>query len=657
MIFNQRSDDATKVNPKHSSIHAALMDQFINKYDEKEFVEFTDAELVSEKAGTLVFDSESYVNYFLLAFRSIQSKRITYFEDSAESKINLNKLRWILQNFCIVGFNSLGYDVPLVTLVLQGYRAADLKAFSNRIIYERLHWRAMETEFNIKFPPLNHIDLIEVAPLMASLKTYGGRLQSRRMQEFPIEHNKQLTKEEARAVKLYCFNDLEVTHDLYQELKPALDLRTQMSHEYKQDLRSRSDAQVAEEVIKSELKRLNGYYPKRPVIDPGTSFFLKVPSFINYELPQLRTMLDVLRSAKFVIGGLGEVEMPAELSKVKIPIGNSVYRMGIGGLHSSETCIAHKADENTFLIDKDVASYYPSIILNQELCPKHLGKSFLKVYKSIVDRRMEAKRTAPKGVVEQSLKITINGSFGKLGNKYSVLYAPDLLMQVTMTGQLSLLMLIEWIEKIGISVVSANTDGILVKCPKDRYIDLEMWVMHWEKITGFITEEARYKATYNRDVNNYIAIQENGKIKAKGAYTERGSSGNSVLSKNPESLICIDALYKFLTDGIPIEETVKNCKDIRRFVTVRTVKGGGEKSGVYLGKTVRWYFSKDMKGTINYVTNGNKVPNTDNAMPCMDLPTEFPLDVDFQHYIDKANEILHDIGYFEKSNLTVPSLF
>jgi hypothetical protein len=299
-----------------------------------------------------------------------------------------------------------------------------------------------------------------------------------------------------------------------------------------------------------------------------------------------------------------------------------------------------ESGEEFYLIDRDCASYYPNIILNQGLYPSHMGKAFLKVYRSIVERRLKAKKEKNK-VVADSLKITINGSFGKLGSKYSSLYAPDLMIQVTLTGQLALLMLIEMVELIGIPVVSANTDGIVIKCPVDRYDDLNNVVKYWEKLTNFETEETRYKALYSRDVNNYLAVKEDNKCKAKGTYSTPG------LQKNPTSLICVDAIKAIIVDSTPIEETILNCKDLTRFLTVRTVKGGGEQDGVYLGKAVRWYYSTETKNkTINYIASGNKVAKSEGAKPCMDLPPTFPTDINYQWYINETIEMLHDIDFY-----------
>lgn len=238
-----------------------------------------------------------------------------------------------------------------------------------------------------------------------------------------------------------------------------------------------------------------------------------------------------------------------------------------------------------------------------------------------------------------SLKVTINGSFGKFGSKWSVLYSPDLLIQTTVTGQLALLMLIERIELAGVSVVSANTDGIVVKCPNSRLKELEEIFLEWETITGFETEETRYIALFSKDVNNFVAIKADGSHKAKGVYAPGG------LAKTPSNAICVEAVIENLKRGTPVEDTIYGCWDVTKFVTVRTVKGGAvDQAGNYLGKAVRFYHAMGISGQLTYKVNGYAVPTTEGARALMDLPDEFPADVDFDWYIAEANSILKDIG-------------
>jgi hypothetical protein len=661
MFFS--SDQLNKVNINSLSSFN-IVDPFSLDYDDKQYIEFTDAEIVAAKGSTLVFDCESYWNYFLASFKCPITKKLIIFESDYEAykDINLQKLKWVCENFCIVGFNSFSYDVPVLAACLLEFKAHEIKQLSNSIIYENYHRKQIEEEIRqsiddatYKLPVWNHIDLIEVAPLSASLKLYSGRLHAKQMQELDIDPEKELTEQEKKVVKFYNINDLDNTELLMKELIPALDLRTQLSIEYNQDLRSKSDAQIAEAVIGSELIKINGYWPKKNNIASGTILKYETPSWMKFETPELQELLKLVQDTNFFVGDSGGPEAPKDF-KPSVTIGESTYKIGIGGLHSTESCISHKATDDMLLCDRDVSSYYPAIILNLGLFPQHLGKNFLRVYKSIVNRRLEAKKAGNK-IVNQSLKITINGTFGKLGNRWSILYAPDRIIQVLMTGQLALLMLIETLYQCGVQVVSGNTDGVLIKCPKDMYARMVAAVIYWEKLTGFETEETQYKAIYQRDVNNFIAVKLDDTVKVKGCYAEKGSSGDSVLSKNPENLIVSDSITAYLTKQIPIADSITNCTDIRRFVTVRNVKGGGVKSGVYLGKSVRWYYSTAIQGEINYKSNGNKVPNTENAMPLMTLPDELPDDIDYDRYIKIALDTLKDIGYYSNGKQNTGYLF
>ena len=124
----------------------------------------------------------------------------------------------------------------------------------------------------------------------------------------------------------------------------------------------------------------------------GTEYRYQIPYYLNFQSDLLKYALNVVANAKFIVDHTGSVAMPQEIKELPIEMNGSVYRMGIGGLHSSETSIAHVADDEYILLDKDVTSYYPYIILNLGLAPQHLGEQFLDVYRTIVDRRIEAKR-------------------------------------------------------------------------------------------------------------------------------------------------------------------------------------------------------------------------------------------------------------------------
>lgn len=590
----------------------------------------------------LYWDIECFPNFFYVAFFSKRLRKVISFEQSPDSELDYQSLAWVLWACELVGFNTNRYDIPLVSVALDYADCERLKACSDYLILQDARPADVEKEFDVVIRDYNSVDLIEVAPLQASLKKYAARMHAKRLQELPYSPHEALNEEQAEYVRDYCLTDLLNTEMLDNELKEQLALRVALSQQYEQDLRSKSDAQIAEAIIVSEVTKMTGRRPSRSKVNVGEQFHYEPPAYVFYETPQLQGMLDYVRQAMFVIDDNGYPRCP-QMQELTLRMGANVYAMGLGGLHSQEKCRALLADDRYGVKDIDVASYYPRLILNAQIKPSAMGNAFSEVFTAIVNRRLEAKRAGNK-VEADSLKITANGTFGKLASSHSAIYSPRGAIQVTLTGQISILMLIELLHSRGFEVASGNTDGVVVRYERAREPELTSLVKLWEAHTGLETEETPYAAIYNRDVNNYIAVKPNGETKAKGVYAEKGSTGNTRLSKNPEGLIVSDAVIAFLSKQVPIERTIVDCTDFTRFVFVREVKGGGQHNGVYLGKVVRYYYGS-RRGAIHYINSGNKVANSDDATPCMDLPDEFPNDLDYRRYIADAMQVLVDIGH------------
>lgn len=612
-----------------------------------------DDELIAIKGTQLVCDIELYSNYFLCAFRSVTTKKCIYFEEAGP------QLNWILHNFQIVTFNGNGYDLPILALALAGKTIAELKHATNMIIQQEIKPWLVLSAFKVEQLEIDHIDLIEVCPLRASLKIYGGRLHAPQMRDLPFHPDSELTPDQIQILKFYCINDLVTTDVVLQNLTEQLAIRKEMSTKYGIDLRSKSDAQIAEAVIKSELTRM-GSKPKRPELACGKAYSYNVPKYIKYRSPVLIELLEDVKKARFIMSETGKIISPNQLidpsswgkpDKKKKPrkfeLFGKTYAVGIGGLHSNEKSVSHKAGNGFTIKDFDVTSYYPECISNQNLHPEHLGMNFLNIYRSLISRRITAKKNGNK-LEADMLKIVVNGSFGKFGSMWSILFAPQLLIQTTLTGQLAILMMVEQLNHKGIEVISANTDGVVMKYPDVMEDIVQSTVKEWENQTGFKTEETEYTAIYARDVNCYVAIKPNGKAKLKGGLLSNpwNSPGEEIFRfhKNPTNTICVDAVVAYLTKGTKIETTIRESKDFTKFVTVRVVKGGGVKNGIYLGKAVRWYYSTGANGDIVYALSGNKVPKSDGAEPCLQMPHEFPDDVDYGRYENDAYQILKEIG-------------
>ncbi len=652
------------------------------------------------------YDTECFPNFWLLKLRPIgeQSLSFSMREGQRLSDQQQAEIRALFQTYTVISFNGINYDVAMITGALCGYTPEQLKRINDTMIVDKVrHW-----DLGLpRWQPTDHIDIMEVAPGAGSLKQYAGRIHSKKIQDLPYEPDHVLSEPEIEEVTLYCENDLDVLEDLWDALQPQIEQRVALSERYGIDLRSKSDAQLAETLVKALCEDSIGQKIYKQDIDYNMEFKYDVPAYIAYQLPQLQDAVVKVRESTFSLGASGTVEMPYQLDKLAIPIGQSVYRMGIGGLHSSEAVAVHHSDDTFVLRDNDVAAYYPSLILNSGKYPKSLGATFTPVFQGIVDRRIAGKKECQRltklglkntpeytkaAVDNEGGKIQINGSFGKTGSPYSILFAPEMLIQTTVTGQLSLLMLIEWHEHYGIPVVSANTDGIVIKCPRDKVSLSEALISEWQTRTGLEMETVEYQSLYSKDVNNYFAIKSDGSVKRKGEYSTAGL----VEKKNPDVEICSDAVADYLAKGTPLLYTIAACRDIRKFVTIQKVTGGGmklwghgprkddkvrdmvpvlqangwikagrkwQRNGVltdahcayaacfqvqrpeYLGKVVRWYYSTQAPGPIVYAKRNAIVSLSYGAKPCMTLPDEFPTDIDYEWYLNKCLTILNDIGY------------
>lgn len=676
---------------------------------------------------TLIVDTECVPNFWSIGFRRVSDAKTLVIEHSERKPMTdaeRARIRSLILRNTIITYNGIGYDMPMIFKAIDGASNAELKQSNDRIIVGGMKpWHAREVlgvevprdcflrKDGSKTDGLHHFDLMEPQPnARASLKTLQGRLHGRKMQEVDFGHDRPFTDAEMDNTLDYMGNDLEATHNVFDALVEPLALRDTFSREYGINLMSKSDAQMGEAIIKKRVEQEIGERVQKVETPAGTTFKFKAPEYIRFdEGSKLAAIFERVKQTDFIVQADGKVELPEWLSAAKIDrnylidgevsVGGTVYQMGIGGLHSTEKNRSVHEDDDHLLVDFDVASYYPAIIINSGLYPKSLGPAFLKVFAAIRGERVAAKNRVKEinsllksttsistaellaernrmQAIEAGFKIALNGCFGKLGSPYSVLYAPHLMITTTLTGQFALLMLIQRAEKLGISVVSANTDGVVMRIPrsmcgeivKDRVTSgaVKDMIEEWERDTGFAMEATPYRSIYNRSVNDYIAVKTDGTVKWKGVIANPWRSGEGFkpdvrgqLMKNPQMPIIANAVVDLITKGTPIEETIRGSTDVREFVTVVNVQGGGMWRGEYLGKVVRYYWSTAGEEILRckaHATTGNhgKVSKTDGCRPLMELTGEFPDDIDYDAYIAATREVLMDIGYNDRPEPVKP---
>ena len=661
-----------------------------------------------------IFDTEMIGETFLVFVLIAETRKEFHLwldqpgqREYLQGMLNSNKLTW-------VGFNSLRYDLPMLSAALSKMPPKKLKEFSNALINEPdlTAWQAYK-RYDLTPLEIDHIDIKEVPPgVMLSLKTYEGRMHSPHLMDMPIDHSEDISKDQGKrqTVLNYCRNDVLETERLFNTVKKQIALREQLGKTYALDLRSKSDAQAAEAI----LRKICDIKPQPP--NPPKSVRFTLPEFIKTDDPKILALIDKITSYEFEINpNNGSPQFPQFL-KEPIQLAGGTYQFGIGGLHSKhDTKYYVEASKELLISDFDVASYYPNIIMSAGLIPKLPnggGAKFMQAYRTIYQQRIEAKRKGDKDTAN-TLKIVLNGTYGKLGSIYSAFYSPDLMLAVCLIGQLNLLCLISAVSKLGAFVGSANTDGITVTYHPSIRDKILAEIQENADTTGFEYEETPYSKLAMRDVNSYIAVtqEREGVIispktpitpvasakpytKRKGAFAKAGVMENV----SPTFQVCADACAEYLLNGTPIEQSVTNCRDIRQFVSIRNVTGGGvqhlsstkkddwqlvkdfgtkdnewyspstgkkikrksrppafevQSGGKPFGRVVRWYRSKLNFRPVTYIKSGNKVPDTEQARLCLNLPEQFPDDVDTDWYIARAYEMLESSGTIKTLNKEV----
>ena len=581
--------------------------------------------------ATFVFDTETFPNGTLFMAQELRTgDRFKLWRHEPGAVTRLKQFAVNPQHE-FIGFNSAYFDDVVVNAWLSSKDEAHIKGLANQLIDHRVAPWALTKA--LSFRHFRSIDLMAAAPPFVGLKALGARMNMPRLQDLPLPHDATLTAEDFQTVENYCANDVETTVALATALEDQLMLRVRMSRDYGMDLRSKSDAQLAERSLMHALGLERGVANIVP-----SSVRYTPPAYLSFCTPALQALLRRVATHPFAINETGHPVNPDFLAEEIYTTRTGRYQLGVGGVHSvHDKRVCHVATAGVQIVDVDAQSFYPSLLILNNFVPAGLGQRFTDELKNIYERRLSAKKAGDKNT-DASLKVAINSVFGQLGNRYSVLYSPDLLLAVTLTGQLTLLMLVERLEACGAECLSANTDGVAIRVTDEQMPAVQRAVEEFSALSRLVFEFTSYSVLALKDVNNYFAVKTNKQVKSKGIYAEPG------LRKNPAAPVCARAVGEWLARGTPFTKTLNEAR-FEDFLSARNVTGGGEQNGVPLGKVVRWYMSNDATlEPLRYVSNGNKVPKTDGARACMELPLVKPADLDRRWYWAECVIIACSVG-------------
>ena len=622
-----------------------------------------------------VYDIEVFQNIFHCSVKNTETNDIHKFEIS-ERKNQLRELvkffkqvdkyiTWgdyyttninIPANVIFCGYNNLHYDNPIINYIIEyedklmQYNipticssifnlSKTITTSSEDNIDAWKHWK-----YQIWFDTFDILTMLYSNKLRVGLKEIQVTMQYPNVQEFVCDWTKPLPLEDFDSMIDYNINDIESTSELLNRCKKDVDLRIAIEDEYGVRVLSKDGVNIGMKILTQKYLEKTGltWQDIKDLRSPMSVIPLKdvILPFIKYDSPILQRVLEDMKNQIVSPGRKGYEN--------KFVFNNLRYSVGVGGIHSvnSPEIIIPRDDE--MLIDIDVASLYPSMLIEYEFYPRHLGKEFLEVYKQIKDERIEAKHNGDK-VKNETLKLALNGLSGNLQNEHNFCYSPFAVMQIRINGQLLLLMLAEKLTQIGCRIVQANTDGLFVLLKKDVYSKVNSICREWEQLTKLTLEEDRFKAMYQYAINDYFAITEDNKVKEKGMFITAVKLGKGLTPK-----IIPKAIISFFKDGIPVEDTIKNCTDIRDFLMSektgkqwhveymneeqqRTNRFYASTNGGYLWK---WKYSNDSdaKSYQNMLTaSGVTLLNKFDDKPIEERK------INYRYYIMEAYKIIRDL--------------
>jgi len=632
--------------------------------------------------NVLIYDIETLKELFLIVIYNPESDVTYEFQVSRWTNQLDGFIRFTEQHdeHYWVGYNNLRFDSQVVEHILRNYE--NWHELSGLEICALIAQKAADTihdanydvfpEYREEWLSLKQLDLFKIHHFdnknrRVSLKRLEFEMDFENIEEMPIHHLKEnMTQLEIVETIYYCYNDVQATYEFYKitigdtnhplyKGNNQIELRQDIYEEFDIPCLNYSDSKIGDEMIKKYYCQEKGIHynelPKKGFFRKDIEIRKCIADYVVFQTPELQAFLK--RMKKTVLGLQDDF-------KESIEFYNNTYSFMKGGLHTENKPKVFEADDETKILDWDVSSYYPAIIINNGRYPQHLGKEFLRGYKQMFDKRLELKPLAKKdkkiaGIVG-ALKLAVNSVYGKSSDMQNWIYDRQLTMFTTITGELSLMMLIEAYELNDIHVISANTDGVTIMVTNDlmdKMYEINKW---WMELTSYELERTDYQKIIFSTVNDYLAVKTNGEIKKKGDFLT-----DFELHKNKSARIVPIALERYYTNDVPVATTIHNHTNIYDFCLRQKAskdfhyEGHSKENKTIYNKLIRYYVSGTGEKLLKVknpecTTNAADVSQVEAGewvmIVCNHLNIDHPLDnINHSYYIEKAERIIEKIQF------------
>lgn len=496
---------------------------------------------------------------------SLQDDKDALWKDRELDLIRKYRLPWATVDlFKIYALNSAGVNIDKNT----GERRKFGKSLKQVSI--NLKWHNL---LDFTLPPIDD----EEGDIYRKRSEYHGMTNEQLNHLITNDFDRYILPKYVKPMLHYNKNDVYLVCEIARQKPDEIKLRYSLGAAYNINFLCSARSNIADKLITKFYAKETGLHESafKNLRTNRTALAFKRIIFphIRFKTAQLQNILEDMK--KIVIYHTNKDAFCKEFEFY-----GTTYTLATGGLHSKDKPDVLKSTDKYVYTHRDVGSFYPSTMIAYNIAPKHLNqKIFINLLRNWRDTRIKCKHTddsvarivpgVHNKLAAEALKIVINAIYGKLGSDTYYLYDRLAQMQVTINGQLMALMLVEELELNGIHCVSANTDGIIVKCPRDKIELCNTIERNWCETNKLTIDSEYYDLFVTRDINNYVDRQEDGKLEYKGALDPKQYLKD--LKKGYDMPVVAKAACDYFLNGTPVMETLRNHKDILDFCKTQNV--------------------------------------------------------------------------------------
>ena len=545
------------------------------------------------------------------------------------------------KNEIFIGYNIRDYDSYIFKSILVGFNPYEI---NEHIITKGLKGYQFSNVFR-EYPLITY-DLLQLNTSLKQLEAMQGHNVYESEVDFRL--NRKLTPEEIVETISYCRNDVEETINLFTQLKSDFDVQLELINEFKLPISymGKTQSQLVAEIMQAQR------------VDYKDEFNLNFPPYLD-KIKKYKKIVDWYRDFKTTKDFTDEEKKELYSKKLSVEVAGIKHDFAWGGLHGAR----RKYYGEGYYLHIDVSQYYPSLTVGHNYFSRATSEEGKQRYDMMRRESIRLKKFPELKNKRNGYKLCNNKAYGCMKDKYNALYDPLMANNICVTGQLALLLLIEMLEP-HCELIQSNTDGLIVKLHSlNDYELIDDICWEWEQMTGVkLAFDPIITKIYQKDVNNYLFINEDGEIESKGAYVKKLSTLDNDLP------IVNKAMREYMINGTPVEETINNCDELIQFQKIVKLSGKYDyvyhNAKEYRNKCYRVFASKSDYDGIIYkvklrtkkIDAGLTVPDTPKFDKFANTPErcflengnivgmKVPDKLDKHYYMELAHERLRQFG-------------